>query len=120
VESYPEHPRNDLRRPPRNQLAERQLHKKSDRPATGHVEIDVPRDRYGTFEPAIEKKDQRPLAGVDEMVLPLYAYGLTTGEINAHFAQIYGAQVSKELISRITDKASEEMPTWSSRLLDAV
>lgn len=88
--------------------------------ATGHVQIDVPRDRDGTFEPVIVKKRQRRLAGVDEMVLSLYAHGLTTGEISAHFAQIYDAQVSKETISRITDKVSEEMTEWSHRPLDGV
>jgi putative transposase len=88
--------------------------------ATGHVQIDVPRDRDGTFEPVIVKKRQRRLTGVDEMVLSLYAHGLTTGEISAHFAQIYDAQVSKETISRITDKVSEEMTEWSNRPLDGV
>ena len=66
------------------------------------------------------KNHQRRLNGVDEMVLSLYAHGLTTGEISAHFAQIYGAQVSKETISRITDKVSEEMATWASRPLNGV
>ena len=56
--------------------------------ATGHVEIDVPRDRAGTFAPQIVKKRQRRLSGVDEGVLSLYAKGLTTGEISAHFAEI--------------------------------
>ncbi|RFA13244.1 IS256 family transposase [Subtercola boreus] len=88
--------------------------------ATGHVGIEVPRDRDGTFEPVIVKKHQRRLTGVDEMVLSLYAHGLTTGEISSHFAQIYGAQVSKETISRITDKVSEEMATWANRPLDSV
>src|SRR6202012_1621409 len=87
---------------------------------TGQVEIDVPRDRAGTFEPQIVKKRQRRLCGVDEVVLSLYAKGLTTGEISAHFAEIYGASVSKETISRITDKVIEEMQSWQARPLDAV
>jgi transposase-like protein len=87
---------------------------------TGHVEIDVPRDRAGTFEPQIVKKRQRRLSGVDEIVLSLYAKGLTTGEISAHFAEIYGASVSKETISRITDKVLEEMQEWSQRPLDEI
>jgi putative transposase len=86
--------------------------------ATGHVDIDVPRDRAGTFEPQIVRKRQRRLSGVDEVVLSLYAKGLTTGEISAHFAEIYGASVSKETISRITDKVIEEMNDWSVRPLD--
>jgi transposase-like protein len=73
----------------------------------GPVEIEVPRDRAGTFEPQIVKKRQRRLGGVDEIVLSLYAKGLTTGEISAHFDEIYGASVSKETISRITDRVVE-------------
>ncbi|MFX0576935.1 IS256 family transposase [Nocardia nepalensis] len=86
--------------------------------ATGQVQIEVPRDREGTFEPQIVKKRQRRLTGVDEIVLSLYAKGLTTGEISAHFAEIYGASVSKETVSRITDKVIAEMQEWSSRPLD--
>jgi hypothetical protein len=74
--------------------------------ASGHVEIVVPRDRAGTFEPQI--------------VLSLYAKGLTTGEISAHFAEIYGASVSKETVSRITDKVIKEMQDWAVRPLDGV
>src|SRR5271156_1246355 len=87
---------------------------------TGNVEIDVPRDRAGTFDPQIVRKRQRRLTGVDEIVLSLYAKGLTTGEISAHFAEIYGASVSKETISRITDKVIEEMTEWQQRPLDEV
>jgi len=87
---------------------------------SGEVEIDVPRDRAGTFSPRIVKKRQRRLNGVDEIVLSLYAKGLTTGEISAHFADIYGASVSKETISRITDKVLEEMTSWQTRPLDGV
>jgi len=65
----------------------------------GSVTIRVPRDRDATFTPVIVAKRQRRLTGVDEIVLSLYARGLTTGEISAHFNQIYGAQVSKEPIS---------------------
>src|ERR1700684_2031126 len=88
--------------------------------ASGQVGIEVPRDRDGTFEPQIVRKRQRRLSGVDEMVLSLYAKGLTTGEISAHFAEIYGASVSKETISRITDKVVEEMTSWCNRPLDQV
>ena len=88
--------------------------------ATGHVEIQVPRDRAGSFEPQIVKKRQRRLTGVDEIVLSLYAKGLTTGEISAHFAEIYGATVSRETVSRITDKVIEEMNDWSVRPLEQV
>jgi putative transposase len=80
----------------------------------------VPRDREGTFEPQIVKKRQRRLTEVDEIVLSLYAKGMTTGEISAHFAEIYGASVSKETISRITDKVVAEMTEWSTPPLDSV
>src|SRR3954468_8923736 len=88
--------------------------------AAGEVGISVPRDREGTFEPQIVKKRQRRLTEVDEIVLSLYAKGLTTGEISAHFAEIYGASVSKETVSRITDKVMEEMTEWANRPLDGV
>jgi putative transposase len=87
---------------------------------TGQVAIEVPRDRDGTFEPQIVRKRQRRLNGVDEIVLSLYAKGLTTGEISAHFAEIYGASVSRETISRITDRVVEEMQSWQARPLDEV
>ena len=88
--------------------------------AAGHVTIDSPRDRDGMFTPQIVKKRQRRLTGVDEMVLSLYAKGLTTGEIAAHFDEIYGASVSKETVSRITDKVIEEMTGWVNRPLESV
>ena len=88
--------------------------------AAGEVTSEVPRARAGTFEPRIVKKRQRRLTEVDDIVLSLSAKGLTTGEISAHFAEIYGASISKETISRITDKVVAEMTDWSSRPLDAV
>jgi putative transposase len=85
----------------------------------GPVEIEVPRDRAGTFEPQIVKKRQRRLSGVDEMVLSLSARGLTHGEISAHLAEVYGAEVSKTTISTITDKVVEGMAEWQNRPLDS-
>ena len=86
----------------------------------GPVHIEVPRDRDGTFEPQIVKKRQRRLSGVDEMVISLTAKGLTTGEVSAHMAEVYGADVSKDTISRITDKILAEMSDWQNRPLDRV
>ncbi|MEV5746162.1 IS256 family transposase [Microbispora rosea] len=86
----------------------------------GPVEIDMPRDRDASFEPKIVRKRQRRLSGVDEMVISLAAKGLTTGEISAHLAEVYGAQVSKQTISTITDKVIEGMTEWQNRPLDAV
>src|SRR5947209_995901 len=88
--------------------------------AVGEVDIAVPRDREGTFSPVIVKKRQRRLGSVDEVVLSLYARGLTTGEISAHFRDIYGASVSKETVPRITDAVVAEMEEWSNRPLDSV
>ena len=86
----------------------------------GPVTIEVPRDRDGSFEPVIVGKRQRRLNGIDQIVLSLTARGLTTGEICAHFAEVYGARVSKDTISRITDKVIEEMAEWRNRPLDRV
>jgi len=84
----------------------------------GPVEIEVPRDRDGSFEPVIVRKRQRRLDSIDEIVLSLTARGLTTGEISAHFAEVYGASVSKDTVSVITDKVIEEMTEWCNRPLD--
>jgi putative transposase len=86
----------------------------------GPVEIDVPRDLDASFTPTIVKKRQRRLTGVDQIVLSLSARGLTTGEISAHFAEVYGASVSKETVSKITDQVLEEMTAWMCRPLDEV
>jgi transposase-like protein len=86
----------------------------------GPVEIAVPRDRDGSFEPRIVAKRQRRLTGVDQMVISLAAKGLTTGEIAAHLAEVYGAQVSRQTISTITDKVIEGMVEWQNRPLDPV
>jgi transposase-like protein len=85
--------------------------------AAGEVTIEVPRDRAGTFDPVIVKKRQRRLSDVDAVAISLYAKGLTTGAISAHFAEVYGASIGKDTISRITDRVVEEMQTWTSRPL---
>lgn len=85
----------------------------------GPVEIEVPRDTNSSFEPQIVKKRQRRLTGIDEIVLSLTAKGLTTGEVAAHFADVYGATVSKDTISRITDKVIGEMAEWCNRPLES-
>ncbi len=86
----------------------------------GPVEIEVPRDTESMFDPQIVKKRQRRLTGVDEIVLSLTARGLTTGEIAAHFQEVYGARVSKDTVSRITEKVTAEMTEWLARPLDEV
>jgi putative transposase len=86
----------------------------------GPVEIEVPRDRAGSFEPVIVPKRRRRLNGVDALVCSLSARGLTHGEISAHFAEVYGASVSKETVTRITDRVMESMSDWQNRPLDVV
>jgi transposase-like protein len=86
----------------------------------GPVEISVPRDRDGSFEPRLVAKRQRRLSGVDDLVISLSAKGLTHGEISAHLAEVYGAEVSKQTISTITDRVLEGMAEWQNRPLDVV
>ena len=86
----------------------------------GPVEIDMPRDRDASFAPKIVAKRQRRLGGVDDMVISLVARGLTTGEVTAHLAEVYGAEVSRDTISAITDRVLEGLAEWQSRPLDPV
>jgi putative transposase len=86
----------------------------------GDVRIAVPRDRAGTFTPAVVPKHARRLAGFDEAVLSLYAKGMTTGDIANHLADVYGTEVSRDLVSRVTDAVVEQMQSWQSRPLDSV
>lgn len=86
----------------------------------GPVEVEVPRDREGSFEPQTVRKRQRRLSGVNEIVLSLTARGMTTGEISSHFTEVYGARISKDTVSTITDTVLEEMTEWCNRPLDRV
>ncbi len=86
----------------------------------GPVEIDVPRDRDGSFDPKTVKKRQRRLGGVDSMIISLTAKGLTTGEVRAHLVETYGTDVSRETISKITDRVLDDLDGWVSRPLDRV
>ena len=87
---------------------------------TGSVELAVPRDREGRFEPQLIEKWARRLPGFDEKVISLYARGMTTREIRAHVEELYGVTVSRELISKVTDEIHEELREWRSRPLEAV
>jgi putative transposase len=86
----------------------------------GPVEIATPRDRDGSFEPRLVRKGQRRLTGLDDLVISLSAKGLTHGEIAAHLAEVYDAQVSKQTITTITDRVVDGMAEWQNRPLDAV
>jgi putative transposase len=86
----------------------------------GPVDISVPRDREGTFSPQIVPKRSRRLGGVEDLVVSLSAKGLTHGEICAHLGEVYGAQVSKDRITAITDRVMDTLGEWQSRPLDSV
>jgi putative transposase len=87
---------------------------------TGPVEIRVPRDRNGTFEPQLVAKHQRRLEGFDDKVLALYARGMSVRDIQAHLRELYGTEVAPELISRVTDAVLDEMRAWQARPLEAL
>lgn len=86
----------------------------------GKVIVDVPRDREGSVEPQIVAKHQRRLAGFDEAVISLYGKGMTTGDIAAHLAEVYDTEVSRDLVSTVTNKVVAEMKEWQARPLDPV
>jgi putative transposase len=86
----------------------------------GPVGIDVARDRDAGFEPKIGAKRQNRLSGVDELVISLSVKGLTTREVQAHLAEVYGAEVSRQMISMLTDKVLDGMAEWQNRPLDPV
>ena len=87
---------------------------------TGPVEIRVPRDRLGTFEPKLVAKHQRRLPGFDEKVLALYARGMSVRDIQSHLQELYGTDVAPELISRVTDAVLDEMRAWQARPLESI
>jgi transposase-like protein len=84
----------------------------------GQVEVRMPRDRDGTFEPVTIPKHTRRLDGLTGNVISLYAKGMTTGDIQAHLAEIYDTDISRETISKITDAIVEDMTAWQNRPLD--
>jgi transposase-like protein len=86
----------------------------------GAVDLAVPRDRGGTFEPQIVRKGQTRLKGFNERIIALYARGMTTRDIRAHLREMYDVEVSPDLISRVTDAVIDELAGWQSRPLDRV
>jgi hypothetical protein len=86
----------------------------------GAIEIAVPRDRNGSFEPQIVAKGQTRLDGFDDRIISLYARGLSVREIQAHLQELYGVEVSPDLISRVTDAVLEDVREWQNRPLDPV
>jgi putative transposase len=86
----------------------------------GAIELEIPRDRDSEFEPQIVKKHQRRFDGFDDLILSLYSRGLSTREIKAHIEEIYGVEVSPDLISSVTENITEVVREWQTRPLDAV
>jgi putative transposase len=86
----------------------------------GPMELEIPRDRNGSFEPRLIRKGQRRIPGLDDKILSLYARGMTVREIQSHLQELYGTEISPSLISRVTDAVIEEIQLWQSRPLAAV
>lgn len=94
--------------------------KKAIRSDHGSIEIETPRDRNGTFEPEIIKKNQTRFTGFDDKILSMYARGMTTRDISAHLKEIYGVDVSADLISSVTDAVMEDIVEWQNRPIDPI
>jgi len=86
---------------------------------TGKLELAIPRDRQGRFDPALIGKYRRRLAGFDEKIIALYARGMTTREIAEHIGELYGTEISPDLVSAVTDSVLEEVAAWQNRGLEA-
>lgn len=94
--------------------------KKTVKTGNGEIEISVPRDRLSEFEPILVGKRQSHLKGLDEQVLSLYARGMTVRDIQSHLSELYGTEISRDLISTMTDGVLEEVAEWRNRPLDKV
>ncbi len=93
---------------------------KTVRSVHGEIDLQVPRDRNGQFAPQLVKKGERQLNGFDERIISLYAKGMTTRDIQAHFMEVYGVEVSASFISQVTNGVMEEVKAWQNRPLDSV
>jgi len=94
--------------------------KKSLTTENGHLELDVPRDRKGKFEPVIVKKKQSRIEGLDDKIISLYAKGMSLSDIKIQMQELYDTEISESLISRITDDVIDEVKLWQSRALESV
>ena len=86
----------------------------------GQLELEVPRDRQGSFEPVVVKKKQTSIEGLDDKIISLYAKGMSVSDIKIQMQELYGAEISESLISRITDDVIDEVKLWQSRALESV
>ena len=105
----------ELRSNPRNGSSTKRV-----KTGNSELEIEVPRDRDGTFEPVIVKKHQGRLDGFNDTVISLYARGMSTRDIRGHLEELYGVEVSPELISKVTDAVLQDVGAWRTRSLEAI
>lgn len=94
--------------------------KKKVRSEYGEIDLAVPRDREGEFEPVIVKKHQKSVTGIEDQILALYAKGVSTREIQDHLQQLYGIEVSPTLISSVTNKIMPLIKEWQNRPLQQI
>jgi putative transposase len=107
--------------PPEEQINRRNGHRtKKVRSGQGVLEVHVPRDREGSFEPLLVGKHERHFAGFDDQILSMYARGMSTRDIQGHLKEIYGVDVSPDLVTRVTDAVIDELTEWQGRGLDQV
>ena len=107
--------------PPEEQVNRRNGHRpKKVRSGQGVLDVSVPRDREGSFEPMLVGKHQRHFAGFDDQILSMYARGMSTRDIQGHLKEIYGVDVSPDLVSRVTDAVVDELTEWQGRGPDRV
>jgi transposase-like protein len=85
----------------------------------GDVELDIPRDRDGTFSPTLVPKGSRRLSGLDEMIISLYAGGMTLRDIEYHLVSTIGTEMSRETLSKVVDEVCDEVLAWQRRALEA-
>lgn len=95
-------------------------YKKTIKGEFGSLDVTIPRDRNGTFEPIIVPKGQSRFTGFDDKIISLYARGMTTRDIQSHLQEMYGVEVSPTLVSQVTDAVADEVKQWQNRLLDEV
>ena len=86
----------------------------------GEFQIDVPKDRNGTFDPQVVKNRQKDISGIDDKIISMYARGLTTRQISDQIEEIYGFECSESFISDVTDKILKDIEEWQHRPLDSV
>jgi len=93
--------------------------KKAVRSDYGEIELEIPRDRKGEFEPVVVKKHQRDISGIEDQIISMYARGMTVRDIQNHIENIYGSKLSAESVSRITDKILPLVSEWRNRPLES-